>query len=139
YQVVLDRGRLRAHEFTLDDVVSALRRANLIVGGGYLERGAEAFNLVGVGLLRNEDEIGNVVLRTSADGTPVLVRHVGQVRIGAALRNGVITRDGEGEAVSGIVMMLLGANSRDVIHAVKKKVDEVQRELPPGVKIEAIY
>ena len=139
YHVVIDRGRLHAHEMTLKDVAAALARANVAVGGGYLDRASESFSLVGVGLLKNEDEISNVVLRTTADGTPLLVRHIAQVKVGAALRHGVITRDGVGEAVTGVVMMLIGANSRDVVGAVKEKVTAVQRELPPGVIIDPIY
>jgi cobalt-zinc-cadmium resistance protein CzcA len=139
YQVVVDRGRLHAHEMTLKDVATALSSANISVGGGYLDRGAESYTLTGVGLLRSEEEISNVVLRTNKDGTPLLVRHIASVRVGAALRHGVITRDGEGEAVTGVVMMLIGANSRDVVHAVKDKVTQIQRELPPGVRIEPIY
>ncbi|CAN5899323.1 CusA/CzcA family heavy metal efflux RND transporter [soil metagenome] len=139
YHVVIDRGRLHAHEMTLKDVADALARSNVSVGGGYLDRASESFGLVGVGLLKNEEEIANVVLRTSADGTPLLVRHIAQVKIGAALRHGVITRDGEGEAVTGTVMMLIGANSRDVVAAVKAQVTKIQRELPPGVVIDPIY
>jgi heavy metal efflux system protein len=139
YHVVIDRGRLHAHEMTLSDVAAALARANVAVGGGYLDRAAESFNLVGVGLLKNEEEIANVVLRTAADGTPLLVRHIAQVKIGAALRHGVITRDGEGEAVTGVTMMLIGANSRDVVHAVKARMHDIQTELPPGVIIDPIY
>ncbi len=139
YQVVVDRGRLHAHEMTLRDLGEALRRSNVNVGGGYLDRQSEALTLVGVGLLQDENEIANVVLRTDRDGTPVLVHNVAEVRIGAALRQGVITRDGEGEAVTGITMMLLGSNSRDVIDRVKKKMVEIQSELPPGVLIEAVY
>ncbi|MBK6694946.1 MAG: efflux RND transporter permease subunit [Myxococcales bacterium] len=139
YQVLIDRGRLRAHEMTLREVASALESSNLSVGGGYLDRSSESFSLTGVGLLRNEEEIGNVVLRTGRDGTPLLVKNVATVRVGAALRHGVITRDGEGEAVTGIVMMLVGANSRDVVHAVKRRVVEIQKTLPPGVIIDPIY
>jgi cobalt-zinc-cadmium resistance protein CzcA len=139
YHVVIDRGRLHAHEMTLKDVAAALSSANVTVGGGYLDRGAESFDLVGVGLLQNEEEISNVVLRTAADGTPLLVRHIAQVRIGAALRHGVITRDGEGEAVTGTTMMLIGANSRDVVHAVKARMQKIQSELPPGVIIDPVY
>ncbi|MEO8797028.1 MAG: efflux RND transporter permease subunit, partial [Polyangiaceae bacterium] len=139
YQVVIDRGRLHAHNMTLTEVADALRRANVSVGGGYLDRPSESYSLVGVGRLTSEDEIANVVLRTEDDGTPLLVRHVGEVKIGAALRYGVITRDGEGEAVTGVAMMLVGANSRDVLHAVKARIAEIQAELPAGVLIEPIY
>lgn len=139
YQVVVDRGRLHAHEMTLRDVADALAKSNVNVGGGYLDRGSESFTLTAVGALRDEEEIANVVLRTSKDDTPLLVRHIAQVKIGSALRYGVITRDGEGEAVSGVVMMLIGSNSRDVVHEVKKKVEEIQKDLPPGVVIDPIY
>ncbi len=139
YQVVIDRGRLHSHEMTLSDVGSALQQANLTVGGGYLDRPSESFTLTGMGLLQNEEEVGNVYLRTGADGTPLLLKHVAQVRIGPALRYGVITRDGEGEAVTGVVMMLTGSNSRDVLRATKEKIKEIQEELPPGVIIDPIY
>ncbi len=139
YQIVVDRGRLHAHGITLDEVATALRQSNVNVGGGYLDRGSESFTLVGVGLLRNEDDIADVVLRTQAGGAPLLVRHVAPVHVGAALRHGVITRDGVGEAVAGITMMLSGANSRDVVHAVAARVKEIQAQLPAGVIIETIY
>ncbi len=139
YQVVIDPARLHAHQLTLGAVVEALEHANTNVGGGYIERGNEALTLRGVGLLANEAEIGSVVVRTAQDGTAVLVRHVADVRIGAAMRYGIITRDGEGEAVTGVTMMLIGENSRDVVQAVKRKVAQIQRELPAGVKIEPIY
>ncbi len=139
YQVVLDPARLHAYALTLSQVAEALERANANVGGGYIEKASESLTLRGVGLLANEDEIGNVVLRAAPDGTPVLVRNVARVRIGAAMRFGVITRDGEGEAVTGVTMMLVGSNSRDVVNAVKAKVNEISATLPPGVKIEPIY
>ena len=123
----------------MQQVAESIERANTNVGGGYIERASESLTLRGVGLLRNEEEIGNVVLTVSPEGTPVLVRHIAKVQVGAALRYGVITRDGEGEAVTGVTMMLIGANSRDVVHAVKAKVAEIAAELPPGVKIEPIY
>jgi cobalt-zinc-cadmium resistance protein CzcA len=139
YQVVIDPARLRAHGLTLSEVADSLERANTNVGGGYIERASESLTLRGVGLLANESEIGNVVLRVAPDGTPVLVKHVANVQVGAAMRFGVITRDGKGEAVTGITMMLIGGNSREVVNAVKLKVKEVAAELPPGVTIETIY
>jgi cobalt-zinc-cadmium resistance protein CzcA len=139
YQVVIDPARLHAHGLTLSEVADSLERANTNVGGGYIERASESLTLRGVGLLANESEIGNVVLRAAPDGTPVLVKHVANVQVGAAMRFGVITRDGQGEAVTGITMMLIGGNSREVVHAVKQKVKAVAAELPPGVTIETIY
>jgi len=139
YQVIVDRGRLHLQKLRLSEVADAIQDANATVGGGYVERKSESLTLRGVGLFRNEEEIGNVVIRTADDGTPVLVRHIGEVKIGSAMRYGVITRDGEGEAVVGLTLMLLGANSREVVHNVKEKVAEIQRGLPAGVVVEAVY
>lgn len=139
FHVVIDRLRLEAHKLSLRHVVDALRAANVNTGGGYVERREEAFYVRGQGLLENEADIGNVVLRTDEDGTPVLVRHVADVRVAPALRHGVITRSGQSEAVTGIVMMLLGANSREVVHAVGHRVDEIRKKLPPGVTIDVVY
>jgi cobalt-zinc-cadmium resistance protein CzcA len=139
FQVVVDRSRLEAHRLTLADVVEALRAANVNVGGGYVERREEAYTVRGQGLLRDQSEIADVVLRTDEDGTPTLVRTVAEVKIAPALRYGVITREGKGEAVTGVVMMLLGANSRDVVRDVGARVAQIQHELPPGVAIDVIY
>ncbi|UQA58799.1 efflux RND transporter permease subunit [Polyangium aurulentum] len=139
FQVVVDRARLKAQQMTVEDVIEALRSANLNVGGGYVERREESFTVRGQGMLRDENDIANVVLRADADGAPVLVRHVADAQIGAALRYGVITHGGEREAVTGIVMMLLGENSREVVAAVGERVKQIQAELPPGVQIEVVY
>ncbi len=139
YQVHADSERLAAHHVTLQEVVEALRAANINAGAGYVVRGSESYIVRGEGLLKDERDIGNVVLRADAEEAPLLVRHIGEVKISPALRYGVITHNGEGEAVAGTVMMLLGSNSRDVVNAVKDKVEEIREELPPGVTIETIY
>lgn len=139
YQVVVNPVKLHAFRLTLREVREALERASPMVGGGYLERRGESLAIRGVGALADERAVGEVTIRTGDDGTPVLVRHVGSVQVSAALRYGVVTRDGEGEAVTGIVMMLLGANSKEVITAVQKRVSEIARDLPPGVVIDAVY
>ncbi|MBL8955434.1 MAG: efflux RND transporter permease subunit [Myxococcaceae bacterium] len=140
YEVRLDPARMRAQDVSLDEVREALERANRNAGGGYIERGAEAYSIRGTGLLANEDEISTVVVkRTGTSGAPVLVKHVADVAVGATLRQGLLTRDGKGEAVCGIVMMLLGANSRDVVHAVKARTQQIQADLPPGVIIDVVY
>jgi heavy metal efflux system protein len=139
YQVIVDNTRLRSRELTVLDVINAMRSANLNVGGGYIERRSESFTIRGVGMLKDEEEISNVVLRTQPDGTAILVRHVADVQVGAALRYGVITYMGKGEAVTGTVMMLLGENSRKVVHDVGKRVKEIERDLPPGVKVDIVY
>jgi len=139
FQVLVDHARMRAHDVSLGDVTRALEAANMNVGGGYLERNDESFVIRGRGMLHDEAEISNVVIKAPPNGAPVLVGTIGDVRVGAALRYGVITYEGKGEAVSGIVMMLLGSNSRTVVHAVKDRVEEIRKDLPPGVRIEVVY
>lgn len=138
YQVVTNPSRLKAFGVTLSALQRSLENASSSVGAGYVERDGENVLVRGMGRLVNEDDIGNIVVRTDA-GKRVLVRQLAEVRIGAALRYGVTTRDAEGEVVTGTVMMLLGANSREVTQHVKARVDEIQKSLPPGVVIEPIY
>ncbi|MBL8949136.1 MAG: efflux RND transporter permease subunit, partial [Myxococcaceae bacterium] len=139
YVVQVDRSRLDAQQMSLRDVVDALKAANLNTGGGYMDRGSESYVVRGEGLLKDEAEIGAVVLRARTGEAPVLVRHVAEVKVSPALRYGVTTIGGQGEAVAGTVMMLLGSNSRDVVHAVGARIEEIRKELPPGVTIDTIY
>jgi len=138
YHVVVANERLMAHGLSLSDVVEALRAANTNVGGGYVTRDKEAYSVRATGVVRDIEDIKNIVIRTSQDSTPVLIGHVADVTVGHALQHGVVTRQ-EGDAVSGTVMMLMGANSRDVVHAVAERVAQIQKTLPPGVTIEPYY
>lgn len=138
FQLVVSAQRLGALGLTLGQVRQALENAVASVGGGYLERGGETLLLRGQGMFRGEDDLGNIVVRGGTQGR-VLVKQVAEVRVGSALRFGVTTRDGEDEVVTGTVMMLLGANSHEVTAAVKQKMEEVQRKLPPGVVIDTVY
>ena len=139
YQVVVDPNRLAAHRVTLAQVIRALETNNVNVGGGYIERGEEQFVIRGEGQYRSLDDIGRVVVSVGAGGTPVQVRHLATVRVGAALPQGVVTQDARGEVVAGLVLMLAGSNSREVVEAVHRRIDEIQRTLPPGVRIETVY
>jgi cobalt-zinc-cadmium resistance protein CzcA len=139
YQVVLDPAKLAAYRLTLGQVVSALERNNANVGGGWIERGSEQLVIRGEGQLRTLREIERVVISVDEDGTPIQVRSLGKAQVGAALPQGVVTRDGKGEAVTGTVLMLVGQNSRDVVHAVKAKIEQLRRELPAGVRIDTVY
>lgn len=139
YQVTLDPRLLAAHRLTLGQVLDALMTNNASVGGGWIERGEEQLVIRGEAQLRTVEEIGSVVVATDADGTPIQVGRLGVVAVGAALPQGVVTRDGRGEAVTGIVMMLLGQNSRDVVLGVKAKIEELRRTVPTGVRIETVY
>ncbi len=139
YQVKVDPVRLHAQSATLAEIVAALRSANLSAGGGYLERGSESYVVRGEGMLRNEQDIAEVIVKLRGTQAPLRVSQVADVVIGPALRYGAITHDGKGEAVAGVVMMLLGANSRDVVGAVGKRIDEIRGTLPPGVAIDVVY
>lgn len=138
-QVVVDPDRLAAHRVTLAQVMEALSRNNVNVGGGYIERGAEQFVVRGEGQYRSLDDVRAVVVTVGEGGTPVQVRHLAEVREGAALPQGVVTQDGQGEVVLGMALMLAGQNSRDVVTAVHARMAEVRRALPPGVSVQVVY
>lgn len=139
FQVVARPERLRAHGLTLEALAEALRAASATASGGYVDRGDEAYTLRATGLFGGVEDIEQVVVRSEPGHAPVLVRHLAEVRVGAALPQGVVTYQGEEEAITAIVMMLLGGNSRDVVNAVKDELRLIQADLPPGVTIEAVY
>ena len=140
FQVTVDPNSLVRNNLSLNDVFEAVRNNNENVGGNFLERNAEQFIVRGVGLFRSEDDIGAVAVKTAA-GSPLLLRDIARVSSGHAIRQGAVIKDGQEECVGGIVMMLRGANSRDVVDLVKAKVAEINggNLLPPGVKIKSYY
>jgi cobalt-zinc-cadmium resistance protein CzcA len=139
YEVAPDPEALRSHGLPLAALFAALEEGNRNVGGAYLVRDREQVVIRGEGLLTGLDDIGEVVVRTGEEGVPLRVRDVADVRLAPMVRQGVVTRDGRGEAVLGIVMMLMGENSREVVDRVKTKVAALQESLPPGVTIETYY
>ncbi len=114
YQVMVNPAKLVAYNLTLDDVYRAIEKNNENVGGNVLDRFDEQYIVRGVGLLKSEDDLRNIVL-TARAGTPVFVRDVADVQVGEAVRQGAALMNGEGEAVGGIVMMLRGENGRAVV------------------------
>ncbi|MEO6563293.1 MAG: CusA/CzcA family heavy metal efflux RND transporter [Nitrosospira sp.] len=129
--------KLISFGLTLQDVVVALERNNLLVGAGYIEKSGEQ-NLVRVpGQVMNLDEIGDIILG-SRQGVPIRVRDVADVIIGKELRTGAATQNGE-EVVLGTALMLIGENSRTVSHAAAKKLAEINRNLPEGVVAAPVY
>jgi heavy metal efflux system protein len=140
YQVVVKPERLLSYRLTLDEVYRAIQENNQNVGGNVLDRYAEQYIVRGVGLLKSEDDLRNIVLRSSG-GTPVYVRDVADVNVGAAVRQGAALINGDREAVGGIVLMLRGENSRMVVERVKEKVKEINDNniLPPGIKLVPYY
>ena len=139
YQVVLDPRRLAGYHLSLQQVERALEDNNASIGGGYVERHGEAYVIRSEGQFHSIEDIENTVLASDQDGTPVLLKNVAAVRIGPALRFGAVTKHGNGEIVAGTVMMLTGSNSREVVEAVKRRLAEIQTELPAGVAIRSYY
>lgn len=139
YQVRPDPDRLASFGVSISEVFRALESNNSTSGGGYVVHHDEQRFIRGQALLTSVEDIEDVVIRVAKTGTPVLVRDVADVSIEPMTRQGAVTRDGKGEAVTGMVMMLFGANSREVVHAAKARLDEINRTLPAGVTIEIIY
>jgi len=140
YQVVVDPDKLVKYDLSLDGLAEALKKNNLNVGGNVLQSQAQQYLVRGIGLLQSVDDIGAIVLR-SEKGTPVLLRDAADIRAGQAVRQGASIKDGKEETVGGIVMMLRGANSREVVKAVEERVSEINANaiLPLGLKIQPFY
>ncbi|HYQ01361.1 MAG TPA: CusA/CzcA family heavy metal efflux RND transporter [Polyangiaceae bacterium] len=139
YQVVLEPKRLQAAGVSVAQVIEALEKSNRNAGGGYIEHDREQFVIGTNGLVSNLDDLSRVVIGSTPQGVPITVSTVGDVRFGPRLRRGAATRDGQGEAVVGVAMMLLGENSRTVTEAVKTKLTALIPSLPPGTTIEPFY
>ncbi len=141
YHVLVEPERLLAYNLTLRDVYQALSMSNSNFGGSYVERGAEGYTVRGLGRFdaeKAEEQIGQVVVK-AARGAPVLVRDVAKVEIGPAVRQGAVTKDGQGEVVSGMVIMTKGENSKIIIERVQDRVSQIEKNLPAGVRITPFY
>ena len=139
FHVLADPSRLAGYGLTLDALQTALAENNGNFGAGYIENRGERFTVRGLGRLGDTTDIGNVVVATREGGTPVYVRDVAQVTIGAMPREGAVSRDGTGETLSGMIVMLKGANGKDVVTRVQARIAEIRRLLPTGVTINAFY
>jgi cobalt-zinc-cadmium resistance protein CzcA len=138
YEVLVDPNRLTSFGLTLRQVHAAVAGNNQNAGGGYIEQGGDKLVVHGVGLVRSATDLEQIVV-AAHKGTPIYLRDVAQVRQGAAIRLGGVTRDGKGEVLEGIAVMLRGGNSREVVSAVKDKVELINRVLPAGVKMVPFY
>jgi cobalt-zinc-cadmium resistance protein CzcA len=134
FQVLVDPQKLIAHRITLRQVQEALAENNQNAGGAYLQRGDEQQLVRGVGVIRDMEDIGNIVV-SAEHGTPITIKDVAEVTTGPAIRQGAVTMNGEGEAVTGITMLLLGENGRTVVQRVKDRVAQIQKTLPAGTKL----
>lgn len=139
YEVRPDPQRLSSNGISLGEVFTALEANNMTAGGGYVVRHHEAQFIRGQAILGSIDEIKQIVLRRDINGTPILLSDVAEVVESALSRQGIATRDGRGEIVTGMVMMLIGENSREVVIRAKERLEEIKVTLPHGVTIDIIY
>ena len=135
YEIAVDPDRLKSMGVSMTDIFTALEKNNQNTGGAYINRNPTAYFIRSEGLVKNLDEIGQIVVRNNGR-MPVFIRDVATVRFGSSIRYGAATRNGEGETVTGIVMMLKGANSSEVIDNVKQRIEQIKKTLPKGVTIE---
>ena len=138
FEVVPDPQRLAVLGLGLDELEQALEKNNRNAGGDRISRGEEMLLVRTVGQLRNAEDIGNVAVTTRA-GTPVRIKDVASVRLGALTRYGAVTANGEGEAVTGLVLLRKGANSRTLVEGVKREIEAIKQTLPQGVQIVPFY
>jgi len=138
YHVVVDTGDLIKYGLTLEQLIEAIQASNQNVGGGQIVRSGESLLVHGLGLATNVEEIADIVI-AAHDGTPVRVRDVATVKIDHEIRRGACTADGKGEVVLGLGFMLMGENAAVVTRALQGAVAEVQKILPPDVKVEVLY
>ncbi|MGI4762225.1 MAG: CusA/CzcA family heavy metal efflux RND transporter [Janthinobacterium lividum] len=135
YEVAVDPSRLASNNVTMAELYAALQDNNANTGGAYLERGPNAYFIRGEGRANSLADLGATVIKQAAQGAPLLVRDVATVRMGHAVRYGAMTRNGQGETVGGIVLMLKGASSEQTIKNVKMRVAAIQKTLPKGVVV----
>ena len=135
YEVAINTDQLNASGVSVNEVFEALQRNNANTGGSYIEENSNQYYIRGIGVVKNLEDVANITVKT-VDGTPVKVGDVAKVQLGHATRFGAVTRNGEGEVVAGIAIMLKGENFQEVIKNVKERINQIQKSLPEGVVIE---
>lgn len=135
YEVAINTDQLNASGISVSEVFDALQRNNANTGGSYIEENSNQYYIRGIGVVKNLEDVANITVKT-VDGTPVKVGDVAKVQLGHATRFGAVTRNGEGEVVAGIAIMLKGENFQEVIKNVKERINQIQKSLPEGVVIE---
>ena len=135
YEVAINTDQLNASGVSVSEVFDALQRNNGNTGGSYIEENSNQYYIRGIGVVKDLEDVANITVKT-VDGTPVKVGDVAKVQLGHATRFGAVTRNGEGEVVAGIAIMLKGENFQEVIKNVKERISQIQKSLPEGVVIE---
>ena len=136
YSIEIDPNKLLSHNITISDVFKALETNNQNTGGAYIEKGPTVLYIRSEGLVGSIEDIRNISIKSLADGTPLFIKDVADIKIGAATRYGAICYNDKGEVAGAVVMMLKGANSSDVIVNVKERIAQIQKTMPEGVVIE---
>lgn len=139
YQIIPDPVKLEQYGVTVGDIKTALSASNQEAGGGSIEMGESEFMVRAQGYLKTLDDFRSIVLKTNASGTSTVLGDVAQVRLGPEMRRGIAELDGEGEVAGGIILLRTGGNAREVIAAVKTRLEELKSALPEGVEIVPVY
>lgn len=135
YEVAINTDQLNASGVSVNEVFEALQRNNANTGGSYIEQNSNQYYIRGIGVVKKLEDVANITVKT-VDGIPVKVGDVAKVQLGHATRFGAVTRNGEGEVVAGIAIMLKGENFQEVSKNVKERINQIQKSLPEGVVIE---
>ncbi len=136
YEVAINPNKLLAMNVTIPEIFTALEKNNENTGGAYIDKKPNAYFIRSIGLIGSFDDIKNIVVQTNEKGIPILIKDVAEVRFGSAVRYGAMTYNGEKDVVGGVIMMLKGANSAEVINRVKAKIKTIQQSLPNDIVIE---
>lgn len=140
YEVQVDSDRMAAYRIPLSTIIDALEGSNGNAGGAYLERSGQQQSLIrGEGLISSLEDVEKIVVGVADTGTPITIRNVAQVQLAPRVRQGLASQDGKGEIVIGVAMLLMGENARIVVDRVKAALQEIEKSLPPGVRIEPYY
>lgn len=135
YEVAINTEQLNANGLTVSEVFDALEKNNANTGGSYIEQNSNQYYIRGIGVVKTMDDIANITVKTMGN-TPIKVGDIAKVQEGHATRFGAVTRNGEGEVVAGIAIMLKGENFQQVVKNVKERIAQIQKSLPEGVIIE---
>ena len=136
YEVGVNPNRLRAMGVTIPEIFTALEKNNQNTGGAYIDKKPTAYFIRGVGLATSLEDVKNIVVKSNPTGVPIFIKDVADVQFGSAVRYGAMTYNGKVDAVGGIVMMLKGANSNEVVQRIKDKMIIIQKSLPDDVIVE---
>ncbi len=139
YEVSVNPDQLKAMNINLNDIFAALEKNNQNTGSAYIDKKPQAYFIRGIGLVTSMEDIENIVVKTTDQNLPILIKDVAKVQFGSAPRYGAFIVDTTGEAVGGVVMMLKGKNASEVIGGVKERIKLIEKSLPEGINIEAFY